>query len=466
MRHPIEKLPRDGTAKPTEAVEWVSENGEPEITPTRWHPLARHQYRPREGERSLLAASSFIVILGTATLIATNFSAEVAAYVTRSTGHEVLHIAEQASRSANQGSRKSNLVAQRQAEADQASGPTEAQQAAQVQQIAAVSVSETPQSLMEDRAEGWAQEPTEAQGAIEALDVQLHREAAKSARSLELEEEREKAAALAREVPAARNELAASTEQHRQMLSEKRDRSALASELVTAQWNVETRVVQSNRTTNGGAQLKAAVSVASSELQGERERPETLASELEKVRREAEAAAELSSRKYDEAVQQRQTVEVATASLQPSLQHDGDRTEAMARDFASVPHTMDEPVAVGSSPESHPVQVTQTVKTAATEPLKATEVQGNVEAAKLIARARVLLGQGNIGAARVVLERAAESGNAQASFMLAETYDSVILSAWGTFGTRGETAKAREHYAKAHAGGIREAKDRLDVLRQ
>ena len=93
MCHPIEKLPRDGTAKPTEAVEWVSENGEPEITPTRWHPLARHQYRPREGERSLLAASSFIVILGTATLIATNFSAEVAAYVTRSTGHEVLHIA-------------------------------------------------------------------------------------------------------------------------------------------------------------------------------------------------------------------------------------------------------------------------------------------------------------------------------------------------------------------------------------
>jgi len=422
--------------------------------------------RLREAERSLLAASSFIVILGTATLIATNFSAEVAAYVTRSTGHEVLHIAEQASRSANQGSRKSNLVAQRQAEADQASGPTEAQQAAQVQQIAAVSVSETPQSLMEDRAEGWAQEPTEAQGAIEALDVQLHREAAKSARSLELEEEREKAAALAREVPAARNELAASTEQHRQMLSEKRDRSALASELVTAQWNVETRVVQSNRTTNGGAQLKAAVSVASSELQGERERPETLASELEKVRREAEAAAEVSSRKYDEAVQQKQTVEVATASLQPSLQHDGDRTEAMARDFASVPHTMDEPVAVGSSPESHTVQVTLTVKTAATEPLKATEVQGNVEAAKLIARARVLLGQGNIGAARVVLERAAESGNAQASFMLAETYDSVILSAWGTFGTRGETAKAREHYAKAHAGGIREAKDRLDVLRQ
>jgi TPR repeat protein len=84
----------------------------------------------------------------------------------------------------------------------------------------------------------------------------------------------------------------------------------------------------------------------------------------------------------------------------------------------------------------------------------------------LVARAITLLGQGNIGAARSVLERAAESGNAQASFMLAETYDPTILSAWGTHGTRGEAAKARELYAKAQAGGIREAKDRLDALRQ
>ena len=105
-------------------------------------------------------------------------------------------------------------------------------------------------------------------------------------------------------------------------------------------------------------------------------------------------------------------------------------------------------------------------KRVVTEPPKAAEAQGNAEAARLIARASVLLGQGNIGAARIVLERAAESGNAQASFMLAETYDPVILFAWGTYGTRGEAAKARELYAKAQAGGIREAKDRLDALRQ
>ena len=37
---------------------------------------------------------------------------------------------------------------------------------------------------------------------------------------------------------------------------------------------------------------------------------------------------------------------------------------------------------------------------------------------------------------------------------------------WGTYGTRGDAMKARELYAKAHAGGIQEAKDRLNALRQ
>ena len=116
--------------------------------------------------------------------------------------------------------------------------------------------------------------------------------------------------------------------------------------------------------------------------------------------------------------------------------------------------------------DSHVVHVTQAVKTAVTEPPKAAEAQGNAEAAKLIARASALLGQGDIGAARIVLERASETGSAKASFMLAETYDPAILTAWGTYGTRSEVTKARELYAKAHAGGIQEAKYRLNALRQ
>jgi hypothetical protein len=105
------------------------------------------------------------------------------------------------------------------------------------------------------------------------------------------------------------------------------------------------------------------------------------------------------------------------------------------------------------------------VEVAAVARPAAVEAQGNPEATRLIARASALLGKGDIGAARIVLEHAAEAGSAQASFMLAETYDPAILSAWGTYGTRGEATKAREFYAKAHAGGIQEAKDRFNALR-
>ena len=86
---------------------------------------------------------------------------------------------------------------------------------------------------------------------------------------------------------------------------------------------------------------------------------------------------------------------------------------------------------------------------------------GDEELRRLMSRASLLLSQGDIGGARVVLERAAETGNARALFALAETFDPVVLSAWGTLGTRGDAARARELYAKALAGGIQEAQSRL-----
>jgi curved DNA-binding protein CbpA len=89
----------------------------------------------------------------------------------------------------------------------------------------------------------------------------------------------------------------------------------------------------------------------------------------------------------------------------------------------------------------------------------------NPQATRLMARAGVLLGQGNIGPARTVLERAAELGSAAALFVLAETYDPALLSAWGTLGTQGDLGKAQELYAKAFASGVQEAKDRLNALR-
>jgi hypothetical protein len=89
---------------------------------------------------------------------------------------------------------------------------------------------------------------------------------------------------------------------------------------------------------------------------------------------------------------------------------------------------------------------------------------GAEKVARLMARASALLAQGNISAARAVLERAAVAGSAQASFTLAETYDPRILPKWRVYATRGDATKAREFYAKAEAGGIKEAKARFEAL--
>ena len=296
--------------------------------------------------------------------------------------------------------------------------------------------------------------------------------------------------------------MTANAEQQRRALEEAQARAAaLASELAGTRREIETQAAQSQKAVDAATKQKQAAESTIAELQQslQQEQEKTaalmqeakaaqamtanaeqqrraldeaqaraaaLASELAGTRREIETQAAQSQKAVDEAVQQKQTAEAAIAELQQLLQQERDRTEAMARDLASVRRTMDGRVTAGRSADSHVVHVTQAVKTAVTEPPKAAEAQGNAEAAKLIARASALLGQGNIGAARIVLERAGESGNAQASFMLAETYDPAILTAWGTYGTRSEATKARELYAKAHAGGIQEAEYRLNALHQ
>jgi hypothetical protein len=83
---------------------------------------------------------------------------------------------------------------------------------------------------------------------------------------------------------------------------------------------------------------------------------------------------------------------------------------------------------------------------------------------RLMSRARLLLSQGDIGAARIVLTHAAETGSAQALFALAETFDPLVPSTWGTLGTQGDVARAQELYTRALTGGVQDAKGRLAAL--
>jgi hypothetical protein len=163
----------------------------------------------------------------------------------------------------------------------------------------------------------------------------------------------------------------------------------------------------------------------------------------------------------------RREIETNVALL-AELQQERDRADALSQELAMAPESaqpaIDTRYTLKHAANSQVAHVTQAVEEPASKQPAAAVSQGGPDVAKLMARASALLDQGNISAARIVLGRAAETGSALASFTLAETYDPVILSTWGTYGTRGDATKARELYAKAHARGIQKAKDRLDAL--
>ena len=200
-------------------------------------------------------------------------------------------------------------------------------------------------------------------------------------------------------------------------------------------------------------------------LQQERQRAAALMSELSAARSELEKRIPLSRKSDDEAAQRGQAAEAAAEELKQFLQQERQRATALTPDLESTQGMPEARMTQERPASSLPSETTSVTEPAAAERPVAAGAKVDPEAARLTARASILLAQGNIGAARLVLERAAEMGSAKASFALAETYDPRMLSSWGAYGTRGDAAKAREFYAKATVGGISEAKDRFNALR-
>jgi hypothetical protein len=334
----------------------------------------------------------------------------------------------------------------------------------------------------------------------------------------EPQQERDSAEALSRELATARREIqtkvallnkarddaAKFNQTVERMTTERQQERAsadtVAGELATARREIETNVALLNKARDDAAKLNQTVARTTAERQKERESAEAMALELAMARREIETKVALLNKAHDDAAKFNQTVERTTTERQQERESadavarelatarreietnvallnkvrddaERDRTEALSRELTmahnSARRTIDVRTTLEPTANSQITQVMQAMEAAAPQQPATVNVkaQGSPEATRLIARASALLGQGDIGAARTVLERAAETGSAQASFMLAETYDPGILSAWGTYGTRGEVTKARELYAKAHAGGIQEAKDRFNALR-
>jgi hypothetical protein len=84
--------------------------------------------------------------------------------------------------------------------------------------------------------------------------------------------------------------------------------------------------------------------------------------------------------------------------------------------------------------------------------------------ASLLRRADALIASGDVAAARLVLRRAADAGDAGAAMTLAGTYDPANLAKLGVHGIVPDVAMARSWYEKARKFGSAEAPQRLEML--
>lgn len=137
----------------------------------------------------------------------------------------------------------------------------------------------------------------------------------------------------------------------------------------------------------------------------------------------------------------------------------------------------DQPI-VGVLPAFAP---TATVGVAAAAPLALPETSSSVvprqsapeprvlereEIAVLVQRGEELVAQGDISSGRLLLRRAAEAGEAQASLALAGTYDPAVLATLKVVGVAPDRERARSWYAKAAEQGSTDAARRLEQLAQ
>jgi len=82
----------------------------------------------------------------------------------------------------------------------------------------------------------------------------------------------------------------------------------------------------------------------------------------------------------------------------------------------------------------------------------------------LLSRSEKLISEGDVAAARILLQRAAEARDSRAAFTLGSTYDPIMLTILEVHGVAADISLARRWYEKARASGSAEAQRRLDIL--
>src|SRR5262245_12577649 len=118
------------------------------------------------------------------------------------------------------------------------------------------------------------------------------------------------------------------------------------------------------------------------------------------------------------------------------------------------------------SPEGETGAIVQADEPAAQIPpaSKATRVLDPEEITLLMKRGEQFIAAGDVVTARIVFQRAAEAGDADAALALGATYDPIVLANLGVAGLGANVEKARIWYQKAENLGSTDATRRLAIL--
>jgi TPR repeat protein len=122
-----------------------------------------------------------------------------------------------------------------------------------------------------------------------------------------------------------------------------------------------------------------------------------------------------------------------------------------------------QPAGSATNPPASPAA---TSPTAADQTVASAEVRqlDRDEVAMLAKRGEQFAMVGDVAAARLILQRAAEAGDPRASLSLAATYDPIVLERLGVRGISADIAMARTWYEKAKDFGSDEASRLLERL--
>lgn len=162
----------------------------------------------------------------------------------------------------------------------------------------------------------------------------------------------------------------------------------------------------------------------------------------------------------------RQDVKPETKDVAQAFKSDVPAAGAVSSGVLSALAPVDVAVAAPAPAPSPAAVEVASVKTE--EPSKRSETRtiGRDEIDGLLKRGQALLKDGDIAAARLVLRRAAEAGDANAMLMLAGSYDRAELIKLRVFGVAPDHAQAKAWYEKAVELGSAEAVRRLQQLTQ